>query len=191
MQPCKNFYHFACGNYAQIHNPPTDDFSFWSPINENSKILYKNAIQMLNVSSDSVEYETDQLVIDHFHSCMDTDTIESLGLDPMKEKLNDVGIGDWPILENDQQDSKLWYEIEPKLLEYGLDYSFILDTDVLSDEVNQYTKSIMSINPPLYFPLTLEELEKGFQNKAYMPYFQYMLETAQLFKGLILSHSLN
>ena len=189
MQPCENFYYFACGNYLKHHEPPKADFFYWSPMNQNSDFLYRNSLQMLNVSSDNVEYQTDQLVIDHFHSCMDTDQIESLGLDPMKEKLNDVGIGDWPILKNDkQQDSKIWYEIEPKLLEYGMGHAFILETNVRSDGTNRYAKNTPIIKPPSNFQLKLKDLERGFQKRTHMPYFKYMLETAQLFKGLILSH---
>ena len=91
VDPCTDFYRFACGTWVK-KNPIPSDESRWGRFNELSErnqailreILEKAAQPGANRGAN------EQKIGDHYASCMDEATIEKRGFDPIKPDLDRI-----------------------------------------------------------------------------------------------------
>ncbi len=91
VNPCNDFYKFACGKFAANHPIPADQPSvntFYSLFNVNTQslrgILEKAAAGGAGRSAD------EQKIGDYYHACMDTEAIEAKGLAPVQPLLDEI-----------------------------------------------------------------------------------------------------
>ncbi len=66
---------------------------------------------LLEEPNESGEPKPFHMARDVYKSCMDTERIEQLGVEPLKDILKKLG--GWPVLEGDQwqgEDGYVWYE---------------------------------------------------------------------------------
>jgi putative endopeptidase len=91
VDPCNDFYRFACGRFAANHPIPADQTGvdqFYALYNVNTQslsgILDKAAAGGTNRSVD------EQKIGDFYKACMDTDAIEAKGLAPVQPLLNEI-----------------------------------------------------------------------------------------------------
>ena len=95
VDPCNDFYKFACGKFAANHPIPADQPSvdtFYSLFNVNTQslrgILEKAAAGGAGGTAD------EQKIGDYYHACMDTSAIEAKGLAPVQPLLDEIdGLG--------------------------------------------------------------------------------------------------
>jgi endothelin-converting enzyme/putative endopeptidase len=91
VDPCNDFYKFACGRFAANHPIPADQPNvdqFYALYNVNTQslngILKKAAAGGANRSPD------EQKIGDFYKACMDTDAIEAKGLAPLQPLLDAI-----------------------------------------------------------------------------------------------------
>ena len=91
VDPCNDFYKFACGKFAANHPIPSDQpgvDQFYALYNVNTQslngILNKAAAGGANRSPD------EQKIGDYYKACMDTDAINAKGLAPIEPLLKEI-----------------------------------------------------------------------------------------------------
>ena len=91
VDPCDNLFQYACGGWIR-NNPIPDDQSGWSTYGkayaDNQRYLW-GILQ--DVSANNPDRSpTQKLIGDYFAACMNLETIDRLGLEPMQPELNAI-----------------------------------------------------------------------------------------------------
>ncbi|WP_334266254.1 M13 family metallopeptidase [Edaphobacter sp. HDX4] len=91
VDPCNDFYKFACGKFAANHPIPSDQpevDQFYALYNVNTQSL--NGILTKASAAGSGRAPNEQKIGDYYKSCMDADVIESKGLAPLRPLLEKI-----------------------------------------------------------------------------------------------------
>jgi len=116
IDPCTDFYKFACGKFAGNHPIPADQpevDEFYALYNVNTQSL--NGILTKAATGGANRTANEQKIGDYYKSCMDTDAIETKGLIPIEPLFKEIDAiqspSDLPVLIG-------------KLQRYGVDVFF-------------------------------------------------------------------
>ncbi|XP_076451830.1 neprilysin-2-like isoform X2 [Babylonia areolata] len=109
--PCVDFYQYACGKWIKSSIIPEDqpEVTIYSQMEDNTRALLK---KRLEEESNYLETKAVQKTRDFYASCIDDDTLDSLGSEPF-EKLAAM-IGKWPSLDGTWNETD--FELEETLL---------------------------------------------------------------------------
>lgn len=97
VNPCDDFYNFACGNWIQRHVIPEDNavIGTVSILSEDVSTTIKNVLEASKSAGDT---EVIQKARNYYRSCMNQDRIEQLGLTFIQTYMNTFG--GWPVMGN-------------------------------------------------------------------------------------------
>ena len=96
VDPCNDFYKFACGKFAANHPIPADQSGvdqFYALSNVNTQEL--NEILTKAAAAGAGRSPDEQKIGDYYAACMNTELIEQKGLEPIEPLLKEIdGLGD-------------------------------------------------------------------------------------------------
>ncbi|KAL6254536.1 hypothetical protein P5V15_014589 [Pogonomyrmex californicus] len=157
VDPCDDFYQYACGRWAQEH--PIPDFSMTNSwFSERAhRVLRKIREELkVNMSASEVPWAVMQAKT-LFTSCMDVHTINELNLSPMFDLLELLNIPLFPGIHNETNYIEQIARIK-RILGYDVFFGF----DVMSDPKNN-SRNVLYLHLPDHsnpFPFINKELEK-------------------------------
>lgn len=97
VDPCQDFYQFACGGFVEKVKIP-DDRSSKSQFG----VIDEKLTEQLRDILESEDMPDDSKVVkqakDHFKACMDLEKLEKIGLEPLHNILNTFG--GWPVIKD-------------------------------------------------------------------------------------------
>jgi len=175
VDPCTDFYQFACGGFiAETFVPDHQNrVSSLSIINEE---MNKRLRKILEAEAHSTEPNVFEHVKNFFHSCMDKETIEKSSFNDIKEIV--AKVGGWPVIEGKNWDGKnyKWHDFSSKAYNEGFDTNIMISIGIRPDLKNSLTNILYIDEPRL--GLRRQYLIKGFDDKFVQAYYNYMVQTA-------------
>jgi len=91
VDPCNDFYKFACGKFAANHPIPADQAGvdqFYALFNVNTQSLY--GILTKAAEGGAGRSPDEQKIGDYYKACIDTDAIEAKGITPVEPLLTEI-----------------------------------------------------------------------------------------------------
>nr|AWI63381.1 neprilysin-11-like isoform X4 [Sogatella furcifera] len=178
VDPCDNFYEFACGKFVEESRIPDD----------------KSSLTTFSVINDKLQEQLrdilDQPISDHdikpfvyaknlYKSCMNKTLIEEKGAKPVLSILKELG--GWPVLEgSDWNEAEWdWKKSVYTFREKGFSVDYFLDFSVGVDLKNSTVRVIDLDQATL--AMSREYLVKGLSDKLVAAYFDYMVDIAVLY----------
>lgn len=141
VDPCDNFYEFACGNF--VNN--TEPINGWlDPFAILSRKVQLELLELLSEDIQPDELKAVRLAKEFFSSCSNLSAIEDRGLQPLTDILDELG--GWPVLEGDswEENGFNWVEILKRLRGIGLETDMIFSLSVDRDLMNS-SKSVLYV----------------------------------------------
>ncbi|XP_022090312.1 membrane metallo-endopeptidase-like 1 isoform X2 [Acanthaster planci] len=156
MNPCDNFFEYACGGWNERYTVPDDltSFSVFDLVEDNLESKLKVLFEQ---SPSDGEPESYHIVRNDYKSCQDMDAINELGAKPLTDLL--TSLGGWPVLGDNPAGGnwnqsafdfeKLWADIRGK---YGVE--MIVSTGVSSNPNDTAKYKLAAYTPRFVVPRT-------------------------------------
>ncbi|CAH2034230.1 unnamed protein product, partial [Iphiclides podalirius] len=175
VDPCDDFYDFACGSFIKNTRIPDDKTS----VNTFSIITDQLQEQIRTLLDEPIAKNEPRpfvLAKTLYQACMNRTAIEARGVTPLLDMLR--RLGGWPVLDGDTWDERSfsWVESVYKFRSAGYSVDYFLDFSI-SVDVKNSTKRIIDLDQAS-LGLSREYLNRGFSDKLVQAYYAYMVDIA-------------
>lgn len=141
VEPCDDFYKFACGQYVKNTVIPEDKVSVdsFSAVRDS---LQQQLKSIITAPIDESDIESFKKVKTFYAACMDKETVEKRGLDGIT-KIQDA-MGGWPVVKGDKwnEDSWTWQKVAIDCRKNGYSTDYVVDFSVGTDLKNSSMKIV-------------------------------------------------
>ncbi|EFX65281.1 hypothetical protein DAPPUDRAFT_333347 [Daphnia pulex] len=171
VNPCEDFYSFACGGF-ETRNVIPDDQSSVTTFSLISDEVTEQLRSLIERPIKKTDAEPFKLVKKLFQSCLNkTRAEERVGLAPLKEVLDQFG--GWPVVVGDSWDDStfVWTDMIYKFRLAGYSIDYFVDFSVTTDLKNS-TSRIIDLDQAT-LGLSREYLIKGLGDKDVKAYLDY------------------
>jgi neprilysin len=152
VSPCKDFYHFACGQYVKNTVIPEDKVSVdsFSVVRDT---LQEQLKTIITAPIDENDIEPIKKVKNLYAACMDKEAVEKRGLVGITEIQNSMG--GWPAVKGDKwnEDSWTWQKVAIDCRKHGYSTDYVVDFFVGTDLKNSSMKIVDVGNSNFQFKL--------------------------------------
>ncbi|XP_065204912.1 neprilysin-2-like [Planococcus citri] len=178
VDPCEDFYSFACGGFISDTEIPKNTLG----INSFSIIREKTFEQIHEILSETIhegDIEPFRIAKQFFKDCLDEETISTHGLQPIADKIQELG--GWPVAEDVWNgDEFSWIDVVGKSRQMGFASNYILSFDIETNLLNSSSRVIYVSPPDLALPVY--NLRAGIDDSKVKLYFKLMLNLATKFQ---------
>lgn len=179
VDPCVNFYEFACGGWVQRHTIPDDK----SSLSQFSLIQDQLDAKLRTLVEEPIRPASEPLFVhkmkNMYQSCLNTTRIDSLGEGPLKGVL--TVLGGWPVVEGASWDASRfhWLDALIQYRNFGYSHDILLDLSVIPDFRNN-TRYIIDLDQTSLGLPDRTYLMRGLNDTAVEAYLRLMVEAAHL-----------
>lgn len=139
IDPCDDFYEFACGKFLRDTVIPDEQIAVMSFVTVHDKV--QEQLRTIISEEPSVDDRKPFAMAKAFNkACLDLDAMEKRGIRPMADMIEKYG--GWPTVVGDQWNERNWewYDIIGPILNDGLGVSLLLRMDVTTNQRNSTTR---------------------------------------------------
>lgn len=176
VNPCDDFYKFACGGWIEQHSIPDDKTSVSVFSDVEDSLNLKLRVLMEKPVKDS-EPEFIKMIKQMHTTCMDIKTTEKSGSEPLEKVLQ--SLGGWPVVEGDKwnESSFDWIDTLISFRKQGYSHDILMDLSVSADLRNNTVHCIDLDQTSLGMP-DRTYLLKGLNDTSTAAYYKMMVKAA-------------
>ncbi|XP_016908813.2 membrane metallo-endopeptidase-like 1 isoform X2 [Apis cerana] len=156
VDPCENFYQYACGSWNK-HNPIPDNKVEWSEDEIKANKTNNRIREILSEGDKSTDILPVKMAKKFYRSCMDVDAIEKRGIKPIQEILDRTG--GWPVampFNKWDPDKTPWQRIDKEyMILIGNSAFYNLEYEI---DLNNTKRYVLTIDQATEYPLSRKRL---------------------------------
>lgn len=176
VDPCDDFYKFACGKFL-CDSRVDDDKLSRTTYSAVSDTLEANVRQMLEDPDPSATEPRHPVLARRLYGmCTDQRRLEDHGLRPLHDTI--AAVGGWPVLEGDAWNGTgyRWTDTVYRFRDLGLSHNYLLEVSVKVDHTDT-SRHVVDVDHAA-LAINSVYLKRGLGDKRVDSYFRYMVDVA-------------
>ncbi|KAL3283408.1 hypothetical protein HHI36_006553 [Cryptolaemus montrouzieri] len=178
VDPCEDFYAFACGGFIENKTIP-DEALAYNSFMEVGEMVMKQLRTILQEPIRPSDIHPVRIAKTYYNACMNEEIVNQESLIDAQTLLN--SLGGWPVLEEIWFPSYFdWIDQLKLFKDKGFDFNFLLSISAGKD-FGDSSRRIINIDQPAVFGLSSHILKKGKHDTTVKAYLQLMVDFAVMF----------